>query len=251
MAADSGKASDDLTVASESIEADLVKDLGNLTVGPGPREVDFVRALDNLTVKPEMLEPHRPSDNCFAVFPVFALSAQVSEADLQQAARVFNDQAQALLCFNDKEFAGLGYYAAVPEHWQLHKKTALDEETTPDEHEQTTPDEHEQNTPDEQTALDAAHRHLEEFDKTGSGTAKWPQWFPFGFLGIISNNWRETGVVSVFYNIHSDEPLEDKSVPVVAFVANPEQVGEMLIALRQCDELIDGLKMAGSGYTMD
>ena len=65
------------------------------------------------------------------------------------------------------------------------------------------------------------------------------------------NDWMETGVVSVFYDFCSDEPLEDKSVPVVAFVANPERVGEMLIALRQCDEFLDGVKMAGSGYTMD
>jgi hypothetical protein len=229
MAADSGKASDDLTVASESIEADVVKDLGNLTVGPGPRETDFVRALDNFKVSLDPIEQYNNGDYAVSSFPIFALSSQVSKSDLQQAAKVFNNQAKAEVGMSEEEFTEMGYAAAVPEHWQLHKKTALDE----------------------QTALDAAHWYLENFDKSGSGTAEMPQWFPFGFLEIMSNNWMETGVVSVFYNFHSDEPLEDKSVPVVAFVANPEQVGEMLIALRQCDEFIDGVKMAGSGYTMD
>jgi hypothetical protein len=201
---------------------------------PQPSNHNFVKALNNLTVKPELLEPYRASDSLFAAFPVFALSAQVSKATLQQFAKYFNDQAQALLCCDDEQFAEVGHPAAVPEHWQLHKKTALDEQTALDG----------------QTALDAAHWYPENFDRIGSGTAELPQWFPFGFLGIMSNNWMGTRVVFVFYDFHKDKPLEDKSVPVVAFVANPERVGEMLCGLRQGDESIDGVKMAGSGYTV-
>jgi hypothetical protein len=83
MAADSGKASDDLTPASESTEADVFKDLGNLTVGPGPLEADFVRALGNFTVALDPIEQYNHGDYGVSSFPVFALSSQVSESDLE------------------------------------------------------------------------------------------------------------------------------------------------------------------------
>ena len=87
MAADSGKVSDDLTVASESTEADVVKDLGNLIVGPGPLEADFVRALDNFTVALDPIAQYDNGDYGISSFPVFALSSQVSNSNLQQAAK--------------------------------------------------------------------------------------------------------------------------------------------------------------------
>ena len=58
----------------------------------------------------------RPSDNQFTAFSMFALSAHVSEADLQEAAQVFNDEAQALLCLATSSLPNGGHPAGVPEH---------------------------------------------------------------------------------------------------------------------------------------
>lgn len=117
---------------------------------------------------------------------------------------------------SEEEFTVMGYAATVPEHWNLHLH--------------------------EQSARDAAHWYLENFDKRGSGTVRDPQWFPHGFLAIVSKDWKETRVVLVFYNtdVYNDleEPREDKSIPVVSFVMNPKDVGGILIALRQTGESI-------------
>lgn len=236
MAADSGKASDDLTVASESIEADVarasdnltvasesieadvVKDLGNLTVGPGPLEADFVRALDNFTLALDPIEQYNNGDYGVSSFPVFALSSQISKSDLQQAAKVFNDQARAEIGMSEEEFTEMGHAATVPEPWNLHLHG--------------------------QSARDAAHWYLENFDKCGSGTVEDPQWFPHGFLAIVSKDWKETGVVLVFYDYDLTKLREDKSIPVVSFMMNPKDVGQILITLRQTDNFIKNVERA-------
>ena len=218
MAADSGKVSDDLTVASESTEADVVKDLGNLIVGPGPLEADFVRALDNFTVALDPIAQYDNGDYGISSFPVFALSSQVSNSNLQQAAKVFNDQARAEIGMSEEEFTDMGHAAAVTESWDLHLHG--------------------------QSARDAAHWYLENFDKRGSGTVEDPQWFPHGFLAIVSKDWKETGVVLVFYDYDLEKIREDKSFPVVSFVMNPKDVGEVLITLRQTDDFIKNVERA-------
>jgi hypothetical protein len=179
----------------------------------------YVQALDGFTVRPEPLQPYtsQPSFAEFyhSSFPVFALSSQVSESDLQQAARVINNQAQESLGFSEEELAEMGYPAAVPDPWQLH----------------------------EPSPREAAQWYHTDFDKRGSTgrTIEEPQWYPLGFIGIMSDDWKKNGVVLVFYDALSDHPKDDP-VPVVAFVVDPKEIGSCLISLRQGDDDIDNRK---------
>ena len=62
----------------------------------------YVKALDGFTVRPEPLQPYTSqlsfAEFCHSTFPGFALSSQISESDLQQAAKVINEQARNYLC---------------------------------------------------------------------------------------------------------------------------------------------------------
>lgn len=177
---------------------------------------DFVEALNGMTVAPEPLQPYS-SQNTFpefysSSFPVFALGSQVSASDLQEAATVVNEQAQAELGFEESELAEMGYAASVPEPWQLEK-----------------------------SAADAACWYHEEFKKNGSRTVDNPQWYPLGFLGVLSNEWRKTGIVLVFYDVRHQHP-EDEQVAVKAFVVDPEKIGSTAISLRQGDDDYENVK---------
>ncbi|KAG9197644.1 hypothetical protein G6514_001168 [Epicoccum nigrum] len=174
----------------------------------------YVKSLDGFTVQPEPLQPYtsQPSFAEFysSSFPVFALSSQVSEYDLQQAAKVINDQARESLGFSDEELEEMGYPAAVSDPWQLH----------------------------EPSPREAALWYLTNFDKRGSSTFEEPQWYPLGFIGIMFINWKETGVVLVFYDALA-ENSKHSLVSVVAFVVDPNKIGSSLISLRQGDDDID------------
>jgi hypothetical protein len=177
----------------------------------------FVEALNGLTVAPEPLQQFT-SQNTFAEFysssfPVFALGSEMSESDLQQAAKVVNEQAQADLGFEDSELAEMGFAAVVPEPWQLH----------------------------ERSAPDAVRWYHEEFNKDGSRPVNDPQWYPLGFLGIVSRGWRKTGAVLVFYDALPHHP-KDEPVAVKAFVVDPEKIGPAVISLRQGDDDYENVK---------
>jgi hypothetical protein len=177
----------------------------------------FVEALNGLTVAPEPLQQFT-SQNTFAEFysssfPVFALGSKVSKSDLQQAAKVVNEQAQAELGFEDSELAEMGYAAVVPESWQLHKRSAPD----------------------------VARWYHEGFNKDGSRTVNDPQWYPLGYLGIASSDWGKTGAVLVFYDARHQHP-KDEPVAVKAFVVDPENIGPAVISLRQGDDDHENLK---------
>ncbi|EDU46312.1 hypothetical protein PtrSN002B_007635 [Pyrenophora tritici-repentis] len=177
----------------------------------------FVEALNGLKVAPKPLQQFT-SQNTFAEFysssfPVFALGSGVSNSDLQQATRVINQQAEADLGYEESELAEMGYAAAVPEPWQLH----------------------------ERSAPDAARWYHEEFNKDGPRSANDPQWYPLGFLGIISSDWMETGAVLVFYDARHQHPT-DEPVAVKAFVLDPEKIGPAVISLRQGDDDYENVK---------
>lgn len=182
------------------------------TTGPGRLETDFVEALKDKTVASGPLDPFKQTDCSFTAFSVFALSSQVTEAALQDAAQAFNDQAQVELGFSDEEFAEQGVAARVPSPWQLH----------------------------DQSPMGAAQWFVEHFDKRGEGTAREPQWFPYSFIGIASRDWRDKGVVVVFFKDHA-ELAEGEALPIVAFVASPEKIGSMVNTLRQHQDHIDNV----------
>lgn len=178
----------------------------------------FVKALQDVSVASKPLQPYTTrgsfAEFYYSSFPVFALGPQVSKDDLQQAAKVFNNQAMEELGFSEEELAEMAYAAAVPDPWQLHDRTAPD----------------------------AAQWYLDSFDERGCGTLEGePQWYPLGFLGICSSDWKETGVVLVFYDARSSHP-EEEPVPIVAYIMRPEDVGWVLIALRQGDDYIYNVK---------
>lgn len=109
----------------------------------------------------------------------------------------------------------MGHPTAVSDPWQLH----------------------------EPSPREAALWCRADFDKRGStgSTIDEPQWYPLGFIGIMSDEWKENGVVLVFYDALADNS-EDSSVPVVAFVVDPKEIGSCLISLRQGDDDIDNVK---------
>lgn len=170
----------------------------------------FDEALNHLTVVPEPLQRFT-SQNTFAElysssFPVFALRSEVSKSDLQQAVKVVNEQAHAELGIGDSDLAEISYAAVVPEPWQLH----------------------------ERSASDAARWYHDESNKDGCRTVNDPQWYPLGFLGIVSSDWRKTGAVLVFYDASHRHPKEEQ-VAVKAFVVDLEKIGPAVISLRQGD----------------
>jgi hypothetical protein len=177
----------------------------------------FIRAIAGLTVPPDPL--HRfTSRRDFAEFysssfPLFALGSEVTESDLKDAADAFNKQAQTELGFGDDEFAEMGLAAAVPQSWQLHEKLPPD----------------------------AVRWFHQEFNKDGASSTNDPQWYPLGFLGIATKDWRKDGLVIVFYDAQSNH-ANDKDIAIKAYKMNPEQVGASLIALRQGDDDYENVK---------
>lgn len=185
----------------------------NVTVGPGPRETEFVQALANMMVAPEPLEEFKSTDCSSTTVAVFALNSQLTEAAIQDAANIFNEQAKAELGFTEAEFAEMGVVATVPASWQVQ----------------------------DQSPMGAAQWFVENFDKRGEGAARDPQWFPYAFIGIASRDWRDKGVVVVFFKDHG-ELMEGEPLPIVAFVASPEKIGSMLNTLRQHQDHIDNIR---------
>jgi hypothetical protein len=183
------------------------------TMTAGQFEKDFVQALQDMTVASEPLAQFKTIDCSPTAFPVFALTSQVSETALQDAANSFNDQAQAELGFSDEEFAEMGVAARVPESWQLQGRSPMG----------------------------AAQWFLDDFDKRGEGTARKPQWFPYALIGIMTTDWRDNGVVVVFFKDHP-ALMEGEALPIVAFVASPEKVGSMINTLRQHNDHIDNVR---------
>jgi hypothetical protein len=174
----------------------------------------FIEAIEGLTVSPRPLEKFT-SRNDFAEFhsssfPLFALEPGVSESDLKAAADMINKQAATELGFGEKELAEMGYAASVPQPWQLHEKAPPD----------------------------AVRWYHDKFDKEGSSETDDPQWYPLGFLGIASKDWRETGVVVVFY----DAQPGSEDVPIKAYRADPQKIGSIAIDLRQGDDDYDNVK---------
>jgi hypothetical protein len=123
-------------------------------------------------------------------FPLFALGSEVSELDLKEAADTINKQAATELGFDDAELAEMGYAATVPKIWQLHEKAPSD----------------------------AVRWYHAEFDKGVASDTEDPEWYPLGFLGIASKDWKEKGIVILYYDA---QPGEEK-VPINAFEADPE-----------------------------
>jgi hypothetical protein len=137
----------------------------------------FVRAVDGLTVPQGSLKEFT-SRKIFAEFysssfPVFALESHMSESDLHQVVNMANKQASTEFGFEDADLEEMGYAAAIPQSWRLH----------------------------ERAPLDVVRWYHEAFDKAGTtGSTVYPQWFPLGFLGITSSDWKRTGLVLVFYD---------------------------------------------------
>jgi hypothetical protein len=174
----------------------------------------FIQATVGLTVPPGPLQQFT-SRRDFAEFysssfPIFALGSEISKLDLKEAADEINDQACTELGFDIAELAEMGYAAAVPQAWQLH----------------------------ERAPPEAVRWYHEEFKKIGTSTTDDPQWYPLGFLGIASKDWKKTGVVLVFY----DAGPGSKDITVKAFEVNPNQIGPVLISFRQGDDDYDNVE---------
>jgi hypothetical protein len=183
------------------------------SITAGQVEKDFVEPLQDKTMASEPLEQFKTAEFSSTAFAVFALTSQVSEATLQDAAKAFNGQAQDELGFNDAEFAEMGDVANVPSSWQLHDRSPMG----------------------------AAQWFVENFDKLGEGTVLEPQWFPFAFVGIASRDWRDNGVVVVAFKNHAQH-REGGAFPMVAFVASPEKVSSMIVTLRERVDNVDNVR---------
>jgi hypothetical protein len=146
-------------------------------------------------------------------FPVFALDSHMSELDLEQVAGIANEQARVELGFDQAELREMGYVAAVPQSWQLY----------------------------ERGPPDAVRWYQDEFDKLASSSTTEPQWYPLGFLGITSPDWKNKGVVLVYYDALYGQACDDR-VPVKAFVVDPGKIGSTLIGLRQGDTDYESIK---------
>jgi hypothetical protein len=178
---------------------------------------DFVDALDGLTVTAEGLQQFT-FQNTFpefysSSFAIFALGPEVSKSDLEEAAKAINEQAQAELGFDDSELAEMGYAAAVSDLCQLHQGSAPD----------------------------VARYYCERFDKAGSRTVNDPSWYPLGFLGIVSADWRKQGVVLVFYDARHRQP-QAEPIAVRAFMVDSQKTGQAVISLRQGDDGYENVK---------
>jgi hypothetical protein len=170
----------------------------------------FVKTVDSLSLQLGPLQKFiRRNDfpEFFkSAFPVFALDTRVSESDLKQLADTANRQAQAELGFDEAELKEMGYVAAIPQPWQLC----------------------------ERAPIDVVRWYHDEFDKSGSSSTREPQWYPLGFLGVTLSDWKNAGVLLVFYDAVHDQ-ASNSDVPVRSFVIDPDQIGSTLISLRQGD----------------
>lgn len=180
-------------------------------------ETVFVRIIDGLSVPLGLLHKFT-SQNDFpkffaSSFPVFALDYRVSELDLRQVADLANEQARAELGFAEEELIEIGYAAAIPQPWQLCEKLPPD----------------------------AMPWYHEQFNKFASSTSRDPKWYPLGFLGIASLDWKKKVVVLVFYDALHNQTC-DSDVPVRAFIVDPSQIGPTLISLRQGDDDYENTK---------
>jgi hypothetical protein len=177
----------------------------------------FVHTVNGMAVVPGPLKRFT-SRRDFAEFyssslPVFALGPDVPRTDLGEVANHANEQARAELGFEDVELAEMGYAAAVPQAWQLY----------------------------ERSPQDAVRWYHNEFNKDGDSYTDDPQWYPLGFLGITSSNWKQTGIVLIFYDAWPGQP-DNENVTVKANVVDPEKIGSTMISLRQGDDDYENVK---------
>jgi hypothetical protein len=178
----------------------------------------FVRAVNNRSVPLGSLQDFTTQNN-FAEFysssfPVFAIGNNVSELEVTKAVDTVNEQACIDLGFEDAELKEMGYAAAIPHPWRL----------------------------PEEEPLDAVRWYQDDFDKMGStGVIAYPQWYPLGFLGILSPDWRVKGVVLVFYDAVSGQS-GNQEVSVKACRLDPEKIGLTLTSLRQGDDDYENIK---------
>jgi hypothetical protein len=178
----------------------------------------FIRAVNDRSVPLGSLQDFT-TQNTFAEFysssfPVFAIGNQVSELDITKVIDTANEQACIELGFEDAELKEMGYAAAIPHPWRL----------------------------SEEDPLDVVRWYQDAFDKIGStGDVANPQWYPLGFLGITSPNWRVEGVVLTFYNALSGQSGYQR-VSVKAFRLDAEKIGLTLISLRQGDDDYESVK---------
>jgi hypothetical protein len=180
----------------------------------------FAQAVDGLTLPLGLLHEFT-TRNDFAEFysssfPVFALGTQVSESDLNQTANTANEQACTELGFQDVELKEMGYAAAVPQLWRLHWRAPLD-------------------------VVQWYHEAFDKAGNTGTGNIVDPQWYPLGFLGITSPDWKRSGAVLVFYDALPGQS-DSQDVTVKAYRVDPIKVGATLISLRQGDDDYDNVK---------
>jgi hypothetical protein len=177
----------------------------------------YVQAADSLYVPAGPLQCFTSrrdfSEFYSSSFPVFSLGPDVSESDMRLLVDTANQQARVYLGFDDAELAEMGYVAAIPNLCQLHDKTPLE----------------------------AVQWYHERFSKSGTGSAGDPQWYPIGFLGIVSPDWREDGVILVFYDALPENP-DNENVAVRSYRLDPEKIGSALIDFRQGDDDYENIK---------
>jgi hypothetical protein len=177
----------------------------------------FVQTVNGMTVLPGPLQRFTSrrefAEFYSSSFPVFALGTDVSRTDLREVTNQANEQARAELSFEEAELAEMGYAAAVPQAWQLY----------------------------ERAPQDAVRWYRNEFNKAGDSYTDDPQWYPLGFLGITSPDWKQTGIVLIFYDAWPEHP-DNENVTVKAFVVDPKKIGITLIDLRQGDDDYENVK---------
>jgi hypothetical protein len=177
----------------------------------------FIQAADGLKVPAGPLQRFTSRRDFAEFYPssfaVFALGSAVSESDMRLAVQTANQQACADLGFDDAELAEMAYVAAIPQQWQLHEKRPLD----------------------------LVRWYHESFNKNGTSSSDDPQWYPIGFLGIASPDWKKDGVVLVFYDAPPGQ-LENEEVTVRCYRLDPEKIGPTLIDFRQGDDEYNNIK---------
>jgi hypothetical protein len=177
----------------------------------------FVQAADGLNVPAGPLQDFT-SRRDFAEFysssfPVFSLGMHVSESDMRLLVDTANQQACVYLGFDDAELVEMGCVAAIPETCQLY----------------------------DMTPLKVVQWYHERFSKSGTSSGGDPHWYPIGFLGIVSPDWRKDGVVLVFYDALPGQ-LQNENVAVRSYRLDPEKIGSALIDFRQGDDDYENIK---------
>jgi hypothetical protein len=144
---------------------------------------------------------------------VFALDSRVSESNPKQVADTAKRQVRAEVGFGEAELEEMSCAAVIPQSWQLRDKASMD----------------------------IARWYRDEFDKSGSNSIDEPRWYPLGFLGITLSDWKNAGVLLVFYDaLHSQASNSDVSVK--SFVIDPENIASTLISLCKEDSDYEDLK---------